>query len=358
LLETLLERGCTAVCSTHYSALKLFAFGTEGIQNASVEFDLETLSPTYRLSIGVPGRSNALAIAQRLGLDQDILDRAAGLVSPQDMEADSLLEGVREARDAAEHDREEARKHRRRAARLEDDLRQRIAEIEASREDLLEEARAKGRKLLSDLQDELKALRLSIASGSDQAQAIREAMQRHAELAKTLEPAPEPSPSAGARPTDLRPGDSVRIAYLGQVGEVLSVSDQEAEVRVGNLRLRAHPETLERVAAAPKEAPRRSRPSTPESASPGTELDLRGYRANEVASELERYLNSAYLAGLPWCSIIHGKGMGVLKQVVRGHLQGHPLVSEFRPGTLAEGGDGVTMVKLPPRRSADEESAG
>ena len=356
LLETLLERGCTAVCSTHYSTLKLFAFGTEGIENASVEFDLETLSPTYKLSIGVPGRSNALAIARRLGLDHGILDRAAGLVSPQDMEADSLLEGVREARDAAEHDREEARKHRRRVARLEDDLRQRIAEVEASREDLLEEARARGRELLSDLQDELKALRLSIATESDQAQAIREAMQRHAELAKTVEPAPEPPPSPGARPSDLRPGDAVRIAHLGQVGEVLSVSDQEAEVRVGSLRLRAQPETLERVASAPREVPRRARPQTPEPVSPGTELDLRGYRADEVASELERYLNGAYMAGLPWCSIIHGKGMGVLKQVVRRHLQGHPLVSEFRAGALVEGGDGVTMVKLPPRRSADEES--
>ena len=125
---------------------------------------------------------------------------------------------------------------------------------------------------------------------------------------------------------------------------------------MGNLRLRAQPETLERVASAPREVPRRSRPSVPEPVSPGTELDLRGYRADEVASELESYLNSAYMAGLPWCSIIHGKGMGVLKQVVRKHLQGHLLVSEFRPGALAEGGDGVTMVKLPPRRSADEES--
>jgi DNA mismatch repair protein MutS2 len=358
LLETLLERGCTAICSTHYSTLKLFAFGTDGIQNASVEFDLETLSPTYNLSIGVPGRSNALAIAKRLGLDQGILDRAAGLVSPQAMEADALLEGVREARDAAEHDREEARKHRNRAARLENDLRERIAQIEDSREDLLEKARAEGRELLSELKDELKALRLSVMSGSDQARAIREATQRQAELARIVEPSPEPSPSPGGPPTDLRPGDSVRIAHLGQVGEVLSVSDQEAEVRVGNLRLRAEPATLERVASAPMEVSRRPRPSTREAVSPGTELDLRGYRADEVASELERYLNSAYMAGLPWCSIIHGKGMGVLKQVVRGQLQGHPLVSEFRPGALAEGGDGVTVVKLPPRRSADEESEG
>jgi len=354
LLEALLDLGCTAVCSTHYSALKLFAFGTEGIQNASVEFDLETLSPTFKLSIGVPGRSNALAIARRLGLDPAILDRAASLISPQDMEADSLLEGVRQARDAAEHAREEAEKHLRRAARLEDDLRQRISEVEASREQVLEEARAQGRQLLDELQDELKALRLLVATGSDRARAVREATQRHAELAKALEPAPTPPPSPSIRANDLKPGDSVRIAYLGQVGEVLSVGDQEAEVRVGNLRLRAQREALERVASAPREAPRRSTVSTSEGVSPGTELDLRGYRADEVAIELERYLNSAYMAGLPWCSIIHGKGMGVLKQVVREQLQGHPLVSEFRPGALAEGGDGVTVVKLPPRRSADD----
>lgn len=356
LLETLLDLGCTALCSTHYSTLKLFAFGTEGIENASVEFDLETLSPTYKLSIGVPGRSNALAIARRLGLDEAILARAAALVSPQDMEADSLLESVREARDEAQHARDEADKRLRRATRLEEDLRRRIAEMEESRERVLEEARVEGRRLLSELERELTELRCSVAADPDRIHAMREAAQRQAELAEMFEPPPKPAPPSkqgGA----LRPGDTVRIAHLGQTGEVLSVSEQEAEVRVGNLRLRAQPETLERIKSAPKEMPPHRSMSEPQVTSPGTELDLRGYRAEDVAVELERYLNSAYLAGLPWCSIIHGKGMGVLKQVVRQQLQGHPLVAEFRPGALAEGGDGVTMVKFPPRRGTDEESS-
>ena len=355
LLEALLDLGCTAVCSTHYSTLKLFAFGTEGIQNASVEFDVETLSPTYKLTIGVPGRSNALAIARRLELGQAILARAAALVSPQDMEADALLESVREARDEAEHARGEAEKRLRRSTRLEEDLRRQIADAEASRERILEEAREEGRRLLEALERDLAELRRQVTASPDRAQAVREVTLRHRELEERFEPRPEPAPQPRSRRIALQPGDTVRIAHLGQTGEVLSVDDQEAEVRVGNLRLRAQPETLERIAPAPNEKVSAPRASEPKVVSPGTELDLRGYRAEDVATDLERYLNSAYLAGLPWCSIIHGKGMGVLKQVVREHLQGHPLVSEYRAGTLAEGGDGVTVVVLPPRRGSDDD---
>jgi len=357
LLEALLALGCTAVCSTHYSTLKLFAFGTQGIQNASVEFDVETLSPTYKLAIGVPGRSNALAIAQRLGLDEQILARAASLVSPEDMEADALLESVREARDEAENARGEAEKRLRRSTRLEEDLRRRIADTEAAREEVLDQARAEGRRLLEELERELSQLRLQAATRPDQAEAVRESTMRHRELAEAFQPTPDPTPQPTKRRVALQPGDTVRISHLGQTGEVLSVDEQEAEVRVGNLRLRAQPDTLERVARVPREERSAPRYSEPKVVSPGTELDLRGYRAEEAATELERYLNSAYLAGLPWCSIIHGKGMGVLKQVVREHLQGHPLVSEYRAGALAEGGDGVTVVVLPPRRGSDDDLA-
>ena len=146
-------------------------------------------------------------------------------------------------------------------------------------------------------------------------------------------------------------GDTVYVSTLGQTGELLSLNNQEAEVRVGGFRLRTRPNTIVfRSRLAPSAEPAPAAQITPSAASPGMELDMRGWRAEQVAPELEKYLNSAYLAELPWVHIIHGKGMGILKEVVRQYVAEHPLVASYRLGQAAEGGDGVTVVTLHKRR--------
>lgn len=354
LISTLLERRCLTACSTHYSQLKVFAFNTPGVQNASVEFDVETLSPTYRLTIGLPGRSNALAIAKRLGLDEALIERARQLVSPEDLQADVLLTKVRAANEAAERARSMAEESLARAQKLEYELHKKLAELEQTRREILDQARAEGRAELERLRAEVRRIRSGLARPAEpsalpapaRAQEALVEIERLAEAVAPLPPVEEPAPPSTQKP---RVGDRVLISTLGQSGELISLTDESAEVQVGSFRLRTRPTALQflsrPVAAAGAEAAPLRRP---QAASPGMELDMRGWRAEQVAPALDKYLDNAYLAGLPFVRIIHGKGLGVLKEVVRQFLAGHPLVASFRPGALEEGGEGVTVVQLRP----------
>ncbi|HHX66378.1 MAG TPA: endonuclease MutS2 [Chloroflexi bacterium] len=354
LITTLLEKGCLTVCSSHYSQLKIYAFSTPGVQNASVEFDVETLSPTYRLIIGLPGRSNAFAIAQKLGLDRAIIERAQDLVAPEELETDMLLARVRSAGDAAERAHREAEENRRRVREMEHELRRKLALIEEARRQVLNEAREEGRRELERLRAEVRQLRAGLSRQAAEVpatQAAREALARIERLeAETspIEPHVEPElvPASATQP-ELRVGDTVYITTLGQTGELIHLGDDEAEVRVGGFRLRTQRRNIAFRSRA-KPSPEEDEPvvRAPRVASPGMELHLRGKRAEEVVPEIDRYLNDAYLSGLPYVHIVHGKGMGVLKQVVRDYVAQHPLVASYRPGELTEGGDGVTVLKL------------
>jgi len=345
LITTLIARRCLALCSSHYSQLKVYAFNTAGVQNASVEFDVETLSPTYHLVIGLPGRSNAFAIAKRLGLDEGIIAQARTLVSAEDLEADSLLAEVKAAREAAERTREEAEAILARGQTMEDALQQKLAHIEETRRQIIDQAREQGRRELARAQAAIKRLRARLLRQGAATEAVEEAAEEIDELVEEMAPlAPLKKPRRPSK-EPLAVGDTVEVTELGQTGKLLSLNGQEAEIGVGSFRLRTTVGALEFRSHSEPPKPTGElavrRPPTP---SPGVELDLRGLRADEVAPILDRYLDNAYLAGLPWAQIIHGKGMGVLKSVVRQILKGHPLVSSYRPGELSEGGEGVTVV--------------
>jgi DNA mismatch repair protein MutS2 len=343
------------LCSSHYSQLKVFAYNTAGVENASVEFDVQTLAPTYRLVIGLPGRSNAIAIAARLGLAEELVARARGRLSAEDASVEEMLARLKEAVDRTEEARHEAEGTLARTRAMETELRRKLASIESARRQVVEEARQEGREELTLLREEIRRLRQSIRSGRaptratpvDQITSIDKAL----EAADTLEQALAPLPSdveETPRPVgSLRAGDRVHVRTLDKQGEILAVDDEEAEIAVGGFRLRTPTDTLE-LRSRPE--PREREPSTevtrPQRASPGTETDLRGLRAEEIAPVLGQYLDSAYLAGLPWVRVIHGKGTGVLKSVVRDYVTGHPLVRSHRRGGLGEGGDGVTVVEL------------
>lgn len=354
LLSHLLQRRITTLATTHYSELKLYAHNTPGVRNASVEFDLETLAPTYELSIGLPGRSNALAIARRLGLNPEIVAVAEAMVSPTSLQADALLAEIRRARDEAQAARAEVERQQRAAQALEAELRYRLARIEEARREVINEARAIAQAELEEARAEIARLRrlaLAQTTGSSHERLLAEAeaeLQRHArELASLPESAVPERQEAPVGPLQI--GDVVWVPSLHSAGRItgLDADGELAEVQVGAFRLRlptARLEFRERAPEAPTAAMlglgRLSHPS------PGLELDLRGQTVEEVLPRLDKYLDDAYLAGLPWVRIIHGKGTGTLRRAVREVLAQHPLVAEMRPGEYNEGGDGVTVARL------------
>ena len=226
------------------------------------------------------------------------------------------------------------------------------------RRQVLDDARAEGREELDQLRRQIRQMQLGLQRANAPVSAksgrvepdhgaLREALKQVERMEEEVAPLAPLTPAPLPETDELRIGDTVLVTTLGQTGELLALNGQEAEVRIGGFRLRSHRGALQFQARPVAKA---ATPSTvtayPTSASPGIELDLRGWRAEEVASALDKYLDDAYMAGLPWVHIIHGKGMGVLKNVVRQFLAGHPLVSSHRPGAANEGGEGVTVVTL------------
>jgi DNA mismatch repair protein MutS2 len=354
LLSTLLERRITALATTHYSELKVYAHTTPFVTNASVEFDIETLSPTYRLSIGLPGRSNAFAIARRLGLVSAIVARAEALVSPHAREADAMLAEIKAAREAALAAEAEAKAAQRRGEALTADLRYRLAKVEEERRAVLSETRALAQAELDAVQQEVAQVRerlAGVSSETPRGQSLHAAWLAEAEMvlaqrAAQTRPLPAiepPQPIIIEGP--LAAGDKVWIPSLQGMGEVVVVGDRELEVKVGAFRMKLAPHRVELRQRGEQPALQTS-VAAPRPASPGMELDLRGLTVDDMLMELDRYLDTAYLAGLPHVRIIHGKGTGALRVAVRDELRRHPLIKEFRSGESNEGGEGVTVAKL------------
>lgn len=370
ILQHLLGTGCTAFIATHYPELKTFAHSTTGVVNASLEFDLATLRPTYKLTLGLPGRSNALAIAARLGLPDSIIEAARNAIHPDELRADKLLEDIRKERNRASREREKAEKARREAEALRRELTARLENIEDERREVLARARAEAelevavlKRNLGRLKTELKKLRQPV----DALQALEQKLDALEAKAAAPVPRQEPEQPTNAL-TPFRLGEKVVLRSLGSEGIITALSESDAEVQVGPLRVRARLGELTRKTEAeaalsqasatepkPRTARRRlsqeasppaPRPLNTLAASPGLELDLRGQRAEEALSLLQNYLEKAYLAGMPFVRIIHGKGTGILRQQVRAALKDHEYVLSFEEGHPNEGGDGVTVVKL------------
>ncbi|HEV8633036.1 MAG TPA: Smr/MutS family protein [Chloroflexota bacterium] len=373
ILNDLVERGALTIATTHYSELKSYAHTTPGVANASVEFDVETLRPTYRLTIGLPGRSNALAIAARLGLPEPVLERARGLLSQEDVQVERMLSEIHSERERAEQARLRAEKEHRRVADLARQLTKRLSEIERSKRAAVERAHAEAQAELEDLRAGLKELATRIEHGQAPRGDLAPLMQQVRDIERQLvarrpapppHPAPTPprghpvpasgypAPGTGAPPAPITPGAWVRVRRLGQVGRVVSLSGSGAEIQVGAFKTRVRLAELEPAtraeAARHEEEPVASTytVSQPTGPMPPLEIQLLGWRAEQVGPELDRYLNDAYMAGLPFVRIVHGKGTGVLRQVVREHLTGHPLVRSFDLASAREGGEGVTIAAL------------
>jgi DNA mismatch repair protein MutS2 len=350
IVARLLEAGPLVVATTHYPEVKAYAFATPGVENASVEFDVATLAPTYRLMIGVPGRSNAIAIAGRLGMPKEILEQAQGMLDPDELRVDALLQDIRQRREEAEaaleraQERDAAAKRLRERARLE--LRDAEQARRAAREEALAEAEAElaaARETMKRLQRDRDALNLS----REHLEERRREVDRATDDLRTFrrERPVAPPPLQGKKPIAV--GDRVNIVSLDQEGVVLSVGDDSADVQLGSLKTRQPLAGLERLGRARSEP--EGRQVVIAAAPPATvdlELDLRGYRAAEIEAMLDRYLEDAYRSGMPFVRIIHGKGTGALRKVVRDFLAAHPAVAKYESAPANQGGDGATVALL------------
>ncbi len=357
VLSYLLDMGATALVATHYPELKAYAQTKPGVKNASMEFDPETLRPTFHLTIGLPGRSNAFAIAARLGLNPTIIAEARTMVTETTLEAERLLEEIYRQRETVRAERERAEAARTKAEESERVLMRRLEDIEAERRKIIEAARRQAAREIEELREEMTRLKARLARAAAAAEPLAEIeseLERAEEkVAEPAAPLSQTQPSAQKRAVRL--GDTVKLKTLNSIGVVTALSAAEVEVKVGRLRVRARLDEVELRGSG--EATEDDRPQTTvggqqsavtkiKTESPGLELDIRGQTVEDALPQLEQYLDQAYLAELPWVRIIHGKGTGKLRQAVREHLRRHPQVKSVAGGTEAEGGEGVTVVWL------------
>ena len=358
ILSHLLDTGAMTLVATHYPELKTFAHSTEGVVNASLEFDIKTLRPTYKLTIGLPGRSNALAIAQKLGLSQSIIDSAKAEIDPLDLRADKLLDDIRKERNRTSRERDKLAKARTRLEKQTLELEKRLEKIEDERRETLAKARAEGELEVAVLKSNIDSLKSQLRKAKQPLDAIKSIEEKIDKIEeKTVQPVERKiDPSLAVTGQMVKLGEKVTVSTLNAEGVVTALSESEAEVQIGTIRVRAKFSDLIRVSKSkvenPKKKDERRKPSDLQTStfdvkrSPGMEVDLRGLMAEDALDKMEKYLEQAYLSSLPFVRIIHGKGTGKLRQAVREALRGHTYVKSFEEGKDNEGGEGVTVAKL------------
>lgn len=357
MLEYLLATHAMCVVATHYPELKAWASLTSGAVNANMAFDYETLRPLYRLSIGLPGRSNAFAIAQRLGIPDSVLDRARGYLDSNAARAEDMLAEIARLQESAQVAREAARVAQRDAEANADRIRARLNTIDDERRALLEQAREEAKRDVETLRAETRKLRARVLAAGGNLEEVKAIETAAAETAAEVEAAAElrsRANPAGSKPETQRKraiqvGDTVRVRSLNSEAEVGAIIGGEADVQIGRMRMRVRLTDLERVRAKKREEEPETgdKPDLPERGpSPGMEFDMRGMMSQDGIEALTDYIDRASRAGLPYVRIIHGKGTGALRKAVRDALKRNSAVTTFETGQEGEGGDGVTVAKL------------
>jgi DNA mismatch repair protein MutS2 len=358
ILSHLLARRVTTMVTTHHPELKIYSVETPGVRNASVEFDLETLAPTYRLIVGLPGRSNALAIARRLGLEDAIIEDAKSMVATEDLVADDLLDEIHRTREDIRRQQTIITAVREEIERERAELASKLSAIEDERRNIISAGRRGMEQELEDFRKELKRLRSDMRDASLPLETLRSLQEATNKLDDGIR---KPVHNAVEVP-DIelwtpRLGDAVWLETLKAEGTVTDLERDEAMVQIGTLRIRAKLRDLKKPTRAEKEVAKQRRLSAyaeeraismPKIASPGLELDLRGARVEDAILKLDEYIDAAYLSHLPFARIIHGKGTGALRKAVMERVREHPLISKAISAPPKEGGDGVTIIYLSP----------
>lgn len=354
ILDEVLNRGARVVATTHYPELKAYGYNREGVINASVEFDIQTLSPTYKLLIGVPGRSNAFEISKRLGLKSDVIERAKSLIAEDHNEVDSMIASLEDSKKKAEIEYKEAQTIRKEAEQLHKELQKQIIEFNEKRDRLYEEAERKAAEKVEESKQEAEQIIRELRKLQKNQHALikdHELIDAKKRLETAIPQFEKSTKKANAVKKNaaktLQAGDEVKVISFNQKGHLVEkVNDSEWQVQIGILKMKVKEKDLEYI----------SRPKPVEEKPLATikgkdyhvslELDLRGERYENALLRVEKYLDDAMLAGYPKVNIIHGKGTGALRQGVREYLKNHRSVKSMRFGDVSEGGNGVTVVEL------------
>lgn len=360
ILSTLHERGIRAMATTHYSELKVYALSTPGVENASCEFDVETLRPTYRLLIGVPGKSNAFAISQKLGLPLSIIERAKEQISQEDETFEDVLSNLEESRKTIESEREELLSYKEEIKTLKEQLEAKQDKLDQRKERIIAEANEEAHRILREAKDYAdQTMRIFNKAGKDSMSA-KELEKHRSDLRKKMDKAgkkvalktPQKQKST-LRPQDLSLGDSVKVMSLNVKGTVSSKPDSKGMlfVQMGILRSKVHISDLQLIDEPVITGPALSRTGAGKikmnkSASVRTEINLLGKTVDEAVSELDKYLDDAYLAHLSSVRIVHGKGTGALRKGVHNYLKRLKYVQDFHLAEFGEGDAGVTIVEF------------
>lgn len=360
ILSTLHERGIRAMATTHYSELKVYALSTPGVENASCEFDVETLRPTYRLLIGVPGKSNAFAISQKLGLPLSIIERAKEQISQEDETFEDVLSNLEESRKTIESEREELLSYKEEIKTLKEQLEAKQDKLDQRKERIIAEANEEAHRILREAKDYAdQTMRIFNKAGKDSMSA-KELEKHRSDLRKKMDKAgkkvalktPQKQKST-LRPQDLSLGDSVKVMSLNVKGTVSSKPDSKGMlfVQMGILRSKVHISDLQLIDEPVITGPALSRTGARKikmnkSASVRTEINLLGKTVDEAVSELDKYLDDAYLAHLSSVRIVHGKGTGALRKGVHNYLKRLKYVQDFHLAEFGEGDAGVTIVEF------------
>ena len=360
ILENLHGRGAITIATTHYSELKVYALTTDGVENACCEFDVETLRPTYRLLIGVPGKSNAFAISKRLGLSDDILDRAREFLSGEEIQFEDVLMTIERNRRESEQERLQAESLRLEIEKLKKELEEQKYKLSSQREKLLREAREEARRILLDARkdagDILEEMKQA-AKLQDEKERRRAAEEAKAKLRGSIGKIEESLAEGLFRrkgfvkpPENLKPGDSVLILDLNQKGTVITPPDKDGEalVQAGIMKINVHVTNLKLIDEQSYEIQRTGSSSigVSKAMNISPRMDIRGMNVEEAIIILGKYLDDAALAGLSEVTIVHGKGTGALRSGVHQYLKTNHHVKSFRLGQYGEGEAGVTIVTL------------
>ena len=354
ILEDLADRKVSTIATTHHRSVAAFAETSPGMMNSSVQLDADSLTPTYHLTLGIPGRSYAMAIAASLGLPERILENAQGAIEPQYLRFEDWLTELQRERNQLQALLLDAEKSRGNADALRQQLDEQIEYLITHRDDMLDGLRRGVLAQFDETQRKLKAAEASLSwgtpagsSGVVQTESAREDIRRLREEIAAERAAVPPSTPVREMPRELEVGDKVFVRGLNLGGVLVSLPENgsDAEVGIGNVRIQVQPSRLSLI----EQQPEQSKPEVSIKIGPmldSTELDVRGMRADESLAELELFLDKAVRDGFNSVRVIHGRGKGILRNAVREHLTRHPLARSFEAEARERGGDGATLVHL------------
>lgn len=351
ILDYLSHKNVKTIATTHYSQLKTYALTQERVENASVEFDIKTLRPTYKLLIGIPGKSNAFEISYRLGLSDKIINNAKSFISKENIEFENILKEIDSDRKKAEKERYKLEQSNKRIKLLESKIKKKEQELIKKEQQVMLKAREEARKIIRETRKKSDTLIKELTKDYNKSKTIHEIKRTTTTKISEIENKiyEENRSENSCNIENFRVGDQVQIISLGQEGSIIDIVDKEhAVIQAGIMKLNVPLKNLKKIKSKSEREIDRKTKSLVKSKNKNVkdEIDLRGMNIEEAIIDLEKYIDDVYMVGMKTVYIIHGKGTGALKKGLQPFFKSHPLIKEFREGKFGEGGEGVTVLTI------------